>query len=226
MDLQNEVIRSVRLDATADLQKTKDWLNQVYADLVVEDEARLIDGTGTLTGGSSTYTLPAEVLRIREIRVTVSGTSNYGTPLAEARLDWILTARANGGDATGGDPAYYCLDGYTKLELYPTPASAQTILIDYVGLPTALSNDGDVPILQEPYGSMALKYGAMAEAANFLFGSADPSTQNYRTLYDTWRGKYRSHLRRRGGAHTKQIPVAGMTSSPPHDNSADVSAWY
>ena len=53
VDLQNDVIQRLRLDATADLPKVKDWLNQVYAQVCVETEANVTVATMALTAGTS-----------------------------------------------------------------------------------------------------------------------------------------------------------------------------
>ena len=225
LDLQRAVAGKVRLDANPDLatgndlQYTKDIINQVYAQIVVETELNQTSATGTLTATSATYTLPAVIARIKQVLVAPANqTGVYGDPLEETSLDEILYRRRTNGyvSGTGTTASMYAVAGISELELWPTPGSADGILIYYVALPTALSDATDVPILQEPYPK-AIEYGALAEAADFL---KDPDVDKYRGLYDLWMKKLNVHVKRRAGGHTRMIPVQGRTWWP-HDPSVD-----
>lgn len=210
----------MRLEPADDLQKVKDWLNQVYAQVCVETEANVVSATMTLTSGSSSYTLPTGVMRIKDMFVTPVGGSQWA-PLRAVTLNRMLQMRQSSGGApvVQGSVTHYALLGLSELEVFPTPSAADVITIYYVALPTALSADADVPILQEPYATKILEYGALAEAADF---NSDPSESEYRQLYEVWLGKFRAHLSRRQGNLPAQLEVRGAYWWPPHDPSTDV----
>lgn len=220
VDLQNDVINRLRLDSTADLSKVKDWLNQIYAEVCVETEANVTSATMTLTSGAASYTLPSGVLRIKEMYVTPVG-GVQSRPLVQTDLDDILTKRQSSGGTTvaNGSVTHYALLGLTEIEFYPTPASADTITIYYVALPTALSADTDVPIIQEPYASSILSDGACALAADF---KSDPQQQTYEQMYELGKRKFRAHLTRRQGGQPGQFRVVPDLPYLPHDPSVDL----
>jgi hypothetical protein len=76
----------------------------------------------TLTAGTSSYTLPSAVLRIKEMYVTPVGGVQQ-PPLIQTTLDEILRKRqAGGGTAIAtGSVTHYALLGLTEFEVYPTP---------------------------------------------------------------------------------------------------------
>lgn len=225
LDLQRFVITKSRVDADADLatgqdlQAVKDWINRAYAKIVITTEANIVSATGTLTVGVGSYTLPPEVARIRELVAAPVGGS-YGPPLVETSLDDILNRRRTDGStpASGSSVSHFAMAGDIQLELWPTPGSADVILFYYVTRPTPLSAGGDFPILQEPYASELLEVGALIEAGDLL---KDPDVDKWRAVYDRKMTEYKGHLKRRGGAHVRSIPVAPR-SFIPHNPSTDI----
>jgi hypothetical protein len=228
LDLQRSVVKKLRLAADPDagtgddLQKVKDWINWAYADACVKTEASQTSATMALTANSSTYTLPSAVLRIKYIAVKPVGNTDYGGDLSESSLDEILDFRRGGGGTNTGAVTHYALLGLTQLELWPTPSGADTLLMYYVALPTALSAATDLPILQEPYATDVLENGAARKGAEFLYGPASPDVQYYGSLHQQALRDLRSHLLRRGGGRTQQLAVAGSWIPwLPHDPSVD-----
>jgi hypothetical protein len=222
-DVQNAVIKKARLNSTNDLSSVKDWINQVYAEACIDLSLNVTTTTAALTPGTAGYalsTLASSVKRIIEMYVTPVG-GQQSKPLQATTLDYILTRRqsAGGTSATSGYVTHYALVGLDRIEFYPTPSTADTLTIWYVGLPTALSANGDVPILPEPYSTKILEFGTLAEAADF---KGDPSEQEYRQLYELWKGKLRAHLTRRKGAQPGQFGFYPTRNYPAHDPSTDV----
>lgn len=221
-DIQNAVIAKVRLDPTNDLQKTKDWINQVYADVCDTTEANVQIATMTLSNGVASYTLPAQIRRIKELYVTPTN-AIQSAPVTLTSLDDILTKRrASGGAILGGYITHYALLGVNDFEVYPTPAGPDTITMWCVMLPTPLAADTDVPIIGEPFASKLLEYGALSEAADWR---GDPSESEYRQLYEVWMQKYRAHLTRKMGGQAGQFQLYPDRQFPPHDPSTDVMGY-
>lgn len=207
LNLQDKILRRLRLDPTADRATVKDVLNVIYAQVCVETEALQAAATMTATAGASTYLLPLQVLRIKEMTAAAVAGS-YGPPLQQVSLDEILSLRqsAQVAAANSGASSRYALIGMNQLELWPTPTQADTLLLYYVYLPVALNADTDIPGLQEPYATQILFYGALSELADDM---SDPAEINYRQLYDMWMAKFRGHLNRRHSGVSTQFRVVG-----------------
>lgn len=221
-DIRNAVVAKVRLDPTNDKTKVNDWINQVYADANLRVEANIGIVTMTLTAQQPSYTLPSQVLRIKEMYVTPIG-AIQSAPVRLTSLDDILTKRrASGGAILGGYLTHYALNGINDFEVYPTPAGADSITMWCLLAPTALANDTDTPIFEEPFASKILEYGALAEAADWR---GDPSEMDYRQMYEMWLQKYRSHLTRKMGGQAGQFEVYPGRQFPPHDPSTDVGGY-
>lgn len=218
------MIAKARLSSTNDLSAVKDWINQVYAETCVELEANVTTATMTLTANTASYTLSSSILRIKEMYVTPVGGVQTG-PLQKTTLDYIIRKRqaAGGVPAATGYVTHYALLGINDFEVYPTPQAADVLTIWYVALPTALSANGDVSILQEPYSSKVLEYGALAEAADF---KGDPAGDSYRQMYEMWKQKYRAHLTRKRGSQPGQFSMFPGNNFPPHDPSTDIGRYY
>lgn len=222
-DMQNEVIAKVRLDATADLQKAKDWINRVYADICVDTEAVQGVATMSLTANVAQYTLDAALLRIKQMYVTPSGQAQ-SSPLIPVSIEQILEWSASNGASVSnqGSVTHYAVLGIDQVYFYPTPQTADTITVYYVKLPTALSANADLPVLQEPYVTECLVNGASYHAAVYL---KDPDSELFRRDYETARARFRGHLRRKVGAMTQQFRVTGSEFRP-SDPSVDARGWY
>lgn len=197
-DIQSAVIQKARLDSTLDLAKVKDWINQAYAEVCVETEANVSSATMALTAGTGSYSLPSGIARIKQMILTPAGASQAQPPLIRTTLDEILMRRQSGGDVqnAGDYVTHYAVVGLNQFEVWPTPAAADVITVWLVALPTALAADGNVPILQEPFASKLLEYGALVQAGDF---KGDPATPEWEALYRQWMGRYLDHLGRRPG---------------------------
>lgn len=224
VDLQNEVLSKTRLNVTtgtqADRTKVKDWLNQVYAEVCIEVEANQVFATMTLTANTSTYTLDANLTRIKAMYVTpVGGTASR--PLEPISIEQLLVLNAGTGGSqpnTGG-PNRFALFGISSVQFYPTPASADTVTVYYVKEPTALTNDSDTTILPEPYATRCLVAGACIQAGQFV---SDPATAGYQQEFEMWKSRLRGHLRRKQGAYTTHFRIVGDALTRPHDPSVDI----
>jgi len=197
IDIQTAVLQKVRLDPVLDGQRIKDWINQTYTRVCVETEAIVSTAVMNCTAGAYSYTFPAQVARTKQLQVRPYGSTSLNAPLVRTTLDELLTRRQSGGDAPlAAQSTHYALLGISDFELWPTPAAADAILTWYVQFPTPLAANGDVPVLEEPYASKLLEYGALVDAGDF---NGDPSTSNWQADFDTWMGRYTAHLDRKQG---------------------------
>lgn len=202
-----------------DRAKVKDWINGAYFQATVETGANVVNATMALTADTNSYTLPTDVSRIVEMYVIPVSQPQWA-PLEQVSLHRMLQWRQGGqAAATTGSVTHYCLVGLSEFEVWPTPTTADTIKIYYVQLPTPLSDDGDLPILPEPYASKLLEYGALAEGADYR---SDPSEFEYRQLYEGWIAKFKSHLARKHGEGPGQLEIYGRYQLVPHDPSTDL----
>lgn len=224
LDLQNEVINKIRLDATADLAKVKDWINQVYTDVCIDTEAIQAFATFTLTSGSAIYTMDSTLRRIKQMYCTPVGGSQ-SRPLQPISLEQILEWNtANPAVTNVGGVNYYAIFGLSatgviNIQFYPTPQSADVVTVYYTKTPTVLSANGDLPVIPEPFATECLVGGASYKAALFL---KDPDASVFKQDYDAARARLRGHLRRMTGAMTQQFRVWQGQQLRPHDPSVDI----
>lgn len=176
-----------------------------------------------MVAGQATYTLGASIMRIKEMVITPIG-ATVSKPLRQSTLDEILSRRqaAGGVQNFGGYVTHYALLGLSDLEVWPTPQAVDVIKAYYVAAPTALSADGDVPVLPEPFASKVLEFGALAEAADF---KGDPAGPQWEGEYQEWLQKLRTHLTRKQGNQPGQFRIWNSSVFPPHDPSTDLGGY-
>lgn len=224
LDLQERLFSKLQLESPQALARVPDWVNEAYFQACAETECLQQSATMALTANSSTYTLPSTVLRIKEVVIQPFGQTAYWPPLIEVALEEILRKRGYGGASyiVSGSATHYALIGRSQLELWPTPAAADTLQLYYTSLPAALSAASDVPSIEEPYATRLIEYGALLLADEYL---KDPERDRYLQLYDRWVMQYRRHLNRRRGGHTMQLTVAGQRPPQPRDRSIDIRTY-
>ena len=215
VDVQTAVMQKARLDPALDTQRVKDWINQTYTRVCVETEANVNTATMTCTAGAYSYTLPADVALIKQMQVRPQGTTSLNAPLIRTTLDELMTRRQSGGDAPqAGQATHYALLGIADFELWPTPAGADLILLYFVGFPTPLVANTDLPVLEEPYASKLLEYGALVDAGDF---NGDPATATWKQEFDTWMVHYRDRLDHKAGIIPGQFHQWGELWVAPAD---------
>lgn len=113
-------------------------LNNAYQRAVAESLCYRDSSTETLVSGQSSYDLSSDfsltdILQIVSVRV--SGVIS-NQPL-RAVSDAQLRVLAQGDNATG-TPVYFTTQGINKISVWPTPGSADSMVIDYVKSPPTL----------------------------------------------------------------------------------------
>ncbi len=223
VSVQNVVLAKLRLDdTTANRNLVKDWVNQAYAQVCLETQALQEAGYATLTAGSSTYTLPSKIIELKWVICMLATDNTYGPPLERVSIETMLGWRQSNNSTSPitGRATAYALIGLNQLEVWPTPQSADTLQFYYSYLPTALSADADVPVLQEPWASKILEYGALTQAAEM---QSDPEGMfTWGPAFEDWKAKFRAHMNKRGGM-VNQFELVPRYLVP-HDNSTD-AVW-
>lgn len=221
-DIRTAVISKVRLDATDDVSRVNDWINQTYADVAAETRCFQRSAKSALTAADASYTLDASVLHIELLTVTPANSQAW-FPLKECQLDEILNYRAISGTSSG-PPRSYALVGLNQLEFWPTPGTGDVLTTWYSYLPTPLSADADVAAFPEPFGSKLLEYGALVQAAEWkrdimVLG-------DFQSQYASWLQAFQRYLNRKGGAYPGAFSTwTRMNPFAPNDPSMDVPAW-
>jgi len=211
-DIQSAVLQKTRLDPVLDGQRIKDWINQAYYRVCVETEAVVATGVMSCAAGAYSYTLAPQVARVKQMQIRPYGSGTLNPPLIRTTLDELLRRRQSGGDSPlAGQSTHYALLGINDFELWPTPAAGDQILTWYVQFPTPLAANTDVPVLEEPYASKLLEFGALIDAGDF---NGDPSTIDWEQNFDTWMTRYVAHLDRKQGIIPGQFHQWGEAWTP------------
>lgn len=220
LDIQNAVINKLRLDATNDLSKVKDWINQVYYEACIETNFYETSSSATtLTAGQTSVSVPSSIVKIEYIVPAGSDGSLWG-PMEEVTFEEILENRAWAGSTqTTGAPSRYAFRSSqsSSIEVWPQAYGGETLTFYGVCLPNALSGNTDTPIFPEPYATMVLQYGALVQAAEY---KKDPLVSEFNALYIQWIIKLRSLNNVRAGSKVQQFRVERQRPWP-RGNSID-----
>lgn len=218
-DLYNAVIQQCRLDATADLARSKAWINVTLTDVAVR--SRFFSGsaaTAALAANATNDTLPTSIVELEDVTCTYGGAQPALVEVSFERLLWLRQASGQG----GGPPVYYCLRKNT-VEFWPAAQGGEVLTYYGATLPPVLVADADTSGLPEPYASQLLIYGASIRAAEFksdllLLGE-------YQQQYGAWMGSFMAFCNQRRGSQgwAFEVWTPGVGGYRPHDPSSD---WY
>jgi hypothetical protein len=221
-EMQNAIIAKINLDATADLQAVKDWINWAITDVAMDSEAIEATTFRTLDVGTAlisfTQIASGNIQRLKEMWIVSGG--QPGPPLQQISLKDIIRLRTGTGGVapSPGVPTRYAIAGGGNIELWPTPAVADTIYFYYTYLPSELSGNSETIPFGEPWSKM-IENGALAEAANFL---GDPGEDEYQQKYQQWKARYKAHLNRVRGTQFPRLGGDYYERWPVSDRSADI----
>lgn len=178
-----------------------DCVNEAYEQVLIDTKCKVVSSTSviSISSGVSDYTLDTAILRTIELTTTAAGvTYEFERVAPQTILRWRQTAAANASPVR-----YYALNGHNMLMVYPTPSSADTVTIYFVGRPTALSASADVPSDVPAEFHRAIEYLACAEAADHFIDYR--VAQSYRDLYDRELSRARKSGFQKGGARAPRI---------------------
>ena len=217
VNLYTEVLTKGRLDSTADLAKSKNWINLAYTGVAVA--SRFIKGSSTgsaLSAAASSQALPTTIVELEQLVATYSGRTNVVYPVAYTRL---LQLRQQSG-ATGPPRVYALRQG--TIEFWPSAVGGETLTSYGAVLPDVLSGDSDTVSLPEPFAWNLLTYGALIHAAEF---KADLLLMGeYQNQYGAWFAGFMAFCNRRETQVGQGFEVyTGYPQTVPSDPSSD---WF
>jgi len=143
----------------------QDFIRNVELDIagkVDYDDLRKY-ATSTFTAGNRAVSMPSDVLVLRSIQHIGSG---GGRTFLEKR-DTSFISEFNGSGAQG-TPKYYANWDEFNIIVAPTPASADTVQINYIQDPPEFTSTNQTYLAK--YQESMLLHGVLAEAFRFLKG--------------------------------------------------------
>lgn len=136
-----------RTGIAVDTTTQTEWINFVLDEIALERNWWWLDKSSTVsvTAGTATYALPADVRGI----YSVVDSDGYLYDEASTR-DLVIYDRQDEVVVSFGTGRFYSMDG-ANIRLAPTPGSATTLTVRYWGGEPDLVADGDTPLLPSPY---------------------------------------------------------------------------
>lgn len=192
--IRTAVIDKLRLDDELDVARVDEWINVAYSRVVQETACLQTSGVATLTGDEEAYLMPWQVAFIIAVVIQYAD-GTISNPMTRVSLDEFINYRRQ--NSIAGDRVaspIYAIVGQNRMEIWPTPAATDSIRFWYVYLPNALVEDGDEPVIMEPYGGKLLELGACVEGAKF---KKDPLLRQFTDENSIWMGRFQAWLNRR-----------------------------
>jgi hypothetical protein len=208
-------------DTTNTLADT--FINDVYADLVVQGQLKCTVVNKNLTSGTNLYTFSTsfsitDLGMVQYIMYKANG-QTQGYILEPSDLETVL--QLNSTNPTGY-VRKYAFQGLDNLYLWPAPQSTgDTLQIYYAQTPTVLSSAGDVPSAVPSQWQHLISLGAAARMVDAVGEDITLGTAlqaKYEALYK----QFVKWVKGRQGRGT-QVMASGYarsTSWPPHDRSS------
>lgn len=112
-------------------------------------EIARVTATASVTAGTASFALPADVLHVESVRLRVGVTN---APIEWAPRQEVLDLLAQGGSTPPrATPYLWTLGDPGTIKLYPTPSAAGTATVTYFKTCPILTTGTDVPMMPEPY---------------------------------------------------------------------------
>ena len=165
--------------------------------------------TSVFTAGNRAVSMPSDVLILRSIEHIGSGVRTF----LEKR-DTSFISEFNG-SGTQGTPKYYAIWNEFNIIVAPTPASADTVQINYIKDPPEFTSTNQNFLAK--YQESMLLHGVLAECFRFLKGPDN--------LYNLYNSKYNEEVqnfalqqmgRRRRAEYDDGVPRLVVPSHSPN----------
>ena len=166
--------------------------------------------TSTFTAGNRAVSMPSDALVLRSIEHITSG----GVRTFLEKRDTSFISEFNG-SGTQGTPKYYANWNEFNIIVAPTPASADTVQINYIKDPPEFTSTNQTYLAK--YQESMLLHGVLAEAFRFLKGPDN--------LYNLYQTKYTEEVqnfalqqmgRRRRAEYDDGVPRVVVPSPSPN----------
>lgn len=209
-------------DPTTEQPDIDTWVNKGVVRVLQDTHCYVTSATlSSFDGTTSDYTLDASILELVNVHFSSGGT-NY-------RLERLsvpdLRERQRVSSPSGSPTMNYALAGANLLTFWPTPGALDTLYVDYVPVPTALSATADDPSTAALGGipiqlHEAIEFYACFKGASYDDDQTSAQGQRYHDLYDKEITRYKKHIRRVGGQRNPRAVVNDVHKRRPyHDNS-------
>ena len=190
----------------------QDFIRNVELDIAgkVDYDVLRKYATSTFTAGNRAVSMPSDALILRSIQHIGSG---GGRTFLEKR-DTSFISEFNG-TGTQGTPKYYANWDEFNIIVAPTPASADTVQINYIQDPPEFTSTNQTYLAK--YQESMLLHGVLAEAFRFLKGPDN--------LYNLYQTKYTEEVqnfalqqmgRRRRAEYDDGVPRVVVPSPSPN----------
>lgn len=182
---KTRILTSIGLTGDASAWDTilTDKLNEAYEDVLLKTRCNVELATLSFTAGEDSYQLSTPPLAILTFKTTSGGSEYLMEPVS---LPAIRDMQRNG-TITGSPVRYYAVSGNT-IVVYPTPSAADTLAIDYVPRPTAMSEAAHTPSDIQPEFHQLLEWYVLA-----WIGMAEEHQASGNGTF--WEAKYEKGLR-------------------------------
>jgi hypothetical protein len=222
LDMQGDVLDKGRLDASADTDRVKDWLNSSYYQACIETnfyETAAIPSV-PLAVNAMSVAVPAAVVKVEYVVSAGVDGMPWG-PMRQITFEEILELRAysQATQSLGAPDRYaYRGSGSPSIEFWPQASGGEVITFYGTTFPPLLVNDGDLSIFPPPYEAVIM-YGALVEASEF---QKDILTQQgWNAAFQDWLTRLRALVNVRPGSKVQQFRIAGARQNYPRNNSVD-----
>lgn len=190
------------------------WINGGVSDICVRTRCNTRVFTTTLTSGSYDYTIGTGIVAINEVFLT-DASNSVRSRLRRVSPQEILDYRV-GTQFAGAPPvAFYALDGYNLLMVYPTPTGADTITIYGTGRPATLTAGSDTPSEVPVEWQELVEFYASWRAGMFINDAASQNGATWLKLYEDGLKQMRRAMLHMGGRRLSKAVVGNWGGNRP-----------
>lgn len=142
------------------------WINDAQREIAVNNNLLQVSGTVPTTAGNGEYSLPADLLTLRNVYVD-------GRKLNGISYEDAVEQDLEESTATGEVQKYWIFAN--KFNLYPVPGTTGSLRVHYTKRPVDVAVTGDIPEVSQQYHNRIVEY-CIAQAYEL-----DDNVESYRS---------------------------------------------